>query len=120
MNKKGIDVSSNNGVVNFDDVLASGYEFVIIRCGYGNDEVSQDDKQYKNNVDKCEKLGIPYGIYLYSYALNTNDALSEARHALRLLKQVGKNFKYGVWFDMEDGDGYKAKNGMPSDSVLVG
>ena len=62
---------------------------------------------------------MPYGIYLYSYAMNTNDARSEANHALRLLKSVGPNFKYGVWFDMEDADGYKAKRGMPNNSTLV-
>lgn len=119
MNQKGIDVSSNNGVVDFSKVKKDGYDFVIIRCGYGNDEVSQDDKQYKNNIKKCEELNIPYGVYLYSYALNIKEAKSEANHALRLLKEVGPNFKYGIWFDMEDADGYKKRNGMPSNSSLV-
>ena len=119
MSKKGIDVSSNNGVVDFNKVKQAGYDFVIIRCGYGNDETNQDDKQYKNNIQKCEELNIPYGVYLYSYALNNNEAKSEANHALRLLKEVGPNFKYGVWFDMEDADGYKKRNGMPSNSSLV-
>ena len=117
--QKGIDVSAANGIVNWESVKKSGREFAIIRCGYGNDIVSQDDKQYKNNIRKCEELNIPYGIYLYSYALNLNDALSEVNHVLRLLKEVGKNFKYGVWFDMEDADGYKRKNGMPSNKMLV-
>lgn len=120
MAKKGIDVSQNNGVVNWQSVKSSGYEdFAIIRCGYGNDSTSQDDKQFINNINKCEELGIPYGIYLYSYALNLTDAGSEAKHVLRLLKNVGNNFKYGVWFDMEDADNYKSKHGMPSNQKLV-
>ncbi len=30
------------------------------------------------NVSECERLGIPYGVYLYSYAQNTDMAASEA------------------------------------------
>ena len=119
MSKKGIDVSSNNGIVNWEQVKNNGYEFAIIRLGYGNDEVRQDDSQFLTNIKECERLGIPYGVYIYSYALNLNNAKSEVSHTLRLLKNVGNNFKYGVWFDMEDADNYKKKNGMPSNEMLV-
>lgn len=61
-------------------------------------------------MDECERLGIPYGVYLYSYALDYYDAASETAHALRLLK--GRSPELGVWFDMEDADGYKARNGL--------
>jgi len=119
MSKKGIDVSSNNGSVNWEKVRNAGYEFAIIRLGYGNDESKQDDSQFIRNVQECERLGIPYGVYLYSYALNLSEAMSEVSHALRMLKNVGKNFKYGVWFDMEDADNYKKRHGMPSNDMLV-
>lgn len=120
MSKKGLDVSKHNGIVNWQAVKNAGYgDFAIIRCGYGSDYAKQDDGQFLNNVKACENLGIPYGIYLYSYALNTNDALSEVDHVLRLVKNCGKNFKYGIWFDMEDAEGYKKTNGMPSNSTLV-
>lgn len=119
MNKKGIDVSSNNGIINWEQVKNNGYDFAIIRLGYGNDESRQDDSQFIRNVNECERLGIPYGVYLYSYALNLSEALSEVSHALRLLKNVKSNFKYGVWFDMEDADNYKKRHGMPSNQTLV-
>lgn len=119
MSKKGIDVSSNNGTVNWEQVKNAGYEFAIIRLGYGNDESRQDDSQFIRNVNECERLGIPYGVYLYSYALNLSEAMSEVSHALRLLKHIGSNFKYGVWFDMEDADNYKKRHGMPSNDMLV-
>lgn len=119
MSKKGIDVSSNNGIVNWEQVKNNGYSFAIIRLGYGNDEARQDDSQFIRNVNECERLGIPYGVYLYSYALNISEAMSEVLHTLRLLKKVGKNFKYGVWFDMEDADNYKKRHGMPSNDILV-
>ena len=66
---------------------------------------------------KCEAAGVPWGAYLYSYALNIEDAVSEARHVIRLLK--GKKPTMPVAFDMEDADGYKRRNGMPSDKMLV-
>lgn len=114
--RKGIDVSEHNGNVDWNAVRNAGYDFAIIRCGYGSRSV---DKQYDNNIKKCEELGIPYGIYLYSYALNTNGAISEANFVLELLKRVGKNFKLGVWYDMEDADHYKQKYGFPSGSAIV-
>lgn len=114
---RGIDVSYANGEIDWEKVKASGIEFAIIRCGYGKDDVSQDDKYFSRNISECERLGIPYGIYLYSYALDVNGAVSEANHVLRLVK--GHSPKYGIFIDMEDADGYKAKNGMPSNQTLV-
>lgn len=106
---KGIDVSDNNGKIDWAKVKESGVKFAIIRLGFGNDEAAQDDKRFSENVAECERLGIPWGAYIYSYALNTAEALSEAEHCLRLLK--GKKPSYPVCFDMEDADGYKAKRG---------
>ena len=105
---KGIDVSSSNGCVDWDK-LKGRLDFAILRCGYGSDRVDQDDKQWARNVAECNRLGIPWGAYLYSYAMSTADAESEAAHALRLLK--GLQPAYPVYIDMEDADGYKAKRG---------
>ena len=113
----GIDVSSHQTNIDWNAVKKAGVDFAIIRCGYGKDDQKQDDKYFNKNVAECERLGIPYGVYIYSYALDTKGADSEADHALRLLK--GHNPKYGVWFDMEDADGYKKKNGMPSNETLI-
>ena len=113
----GIDVSAHNQKIDWEKVKKAGVEFAILRCGFGQDYKSQDDKYYARNIAECERLEIPYGVYIYSYALNTKQASSEADHALRLLK--GHTPKYGVWFDMEDADGYKSKNGMPSNRTLV-
>lgn len=115
---RGVDVSENNGSVNFAALKKAGINFAIIRCGYGDNISSQDDSRFLENVKKAQAAGMPYGVYLYSYALNTSQAKSEAAHALRMLKQVAKP-TYGVWFDMEDADGYKAKHGMPSKDTLV-
>lgn len=103
-----VDVSSNNGIVDFDSLVANGVTKVIIRLGFGSDLESQDDSQFYRNVSECERLGIDYGLYLYSYALEYEEAYSEASHALRLAKQC--NPTLGVWTDYEDADGYKTRH----------
>lgn len=98
--KTGIDVSQWQGNINWEEVKAAGISFVLIRCGWGMDETGQDDIYFERNVSECERLGIPYGVYLYSYATNTDRALSEAEHVLRLVKN--HNLTYPVYYDMED------------------
>ena len=96
----GIDVSSNNGTVDWAAVKASGVEFAILRCGFGMNLQLQDDKQWEANVAGCESVGMPYGVYLYSYADSVSRARSEADHVLRLI--TGHKLSYTVYYDMED------------------
>ena len=98
--KKGIDVSVYQGDVDWEKVKASGVEFAILRCGYGDDAYFQDDGRFRVNAEACEKIGLPYGVYLYSYADTISHARSEARHALRLLQ--GRKLSYPVFLDLED------------------
>lgn len=83
---RGIDVSHNQGVIDWKKVKADGVDFAIIRCGYGANQREQDDRQWLDNVLECEKYGIPYGAYLYSYADTVAKAKSEAAHVLRLVR----------------------------------
>lgn len=92
--KKGVDISYANGNIDLAKVKAAGYEFVMIRCGYGSDIASQDDTQFASNVAKAEKLGMPWGVYLFSYACSTADAKSELAHIDRLLKAQAKKGYY--------------------------
>ena len=114
---KGIDVSTHNGTIDWEQAKAAGLDFAIIRCGFGQDIVSQDDSQFARNASECERLGIPYGVYLYSYALRVEDVAGEVNHVLRLLK--GRKPSYPIYIDMEDADGYKAKHGMPSKQTIT-
>lgn len=93
-----IDVSEWQGTVDWARIKTLGYH-AILRCGYGSDFASQDDKTFAANADECERLGIPYGIYLYSYASDDTMARSEAYHALRLAN--GRNLSYPVYIDVE-------------------
>ena len=83
MAAKGVDISENNGKVDFAQLKIAGIGFVLLRCGYGSDYENQDDGRFLENVSKAQKTGMPYGVYLYSYALNAIQAESEANHALR-------------------------------------
>lgn len=107
MSKKAVDISYHNGVVDFEK-LKNAVDYVIIRCGYGQDDVSQDDKQWERNVSECERLEIPYGVYFYSYAKTKANIEGEVNHCLRLLK--GHNPTLPVFFDSEEkGTQYVAK-----------
>ena len=106
----GIDVSSWNGTLDWDRAVAVGVEFAIIRIGWGSDYKNQDDPQAIRNMQECERLGIPYGVYIYSYALNLDEVDSEIQHTLRMIN--GFHPTLGVWFDMEDADFYKDRYGM--------
>lgn len=107
--KKGVDISSCNGNVDFGKIKSAGYDFVMIRCGFGEDLAEQDDTYWEENVRKAEAANMPWGVYFYSYACSEASARSELSHVLRLLK--GKRPMLPVALDMEDADGYHARHG---------
>ena len=86
MSLKGIDVSYCNGCVDWVKAKAAGLQFAILQLGYGNNSTSQDDEQFNRNVKECERLHIPWGGYLYSYAQAVSGAQSELQYMLRLLR----------------------------------
>lgn len=102
----GIDISKHNGNINLEQYKG---QFVIIRVGYGRFHL---DEKFERNVNECKRLGIPFGVYHYSYALNEAEAEAEARGVLNAIAKYKNDIKVGVWFDMEDADGYKKKHGF--------
>lgn len=100
---KGIDVSSYNSEINWNEVK-SQIDFAIIRLGWGDNVTSQDDRFFRNNIKGCIDNNIPFGVYIYSYAKNlTGDESiqSEVEHTKRMLDQVPKK-PFCVYIDMED------------------
>lgn len=102
----GIDISKHNGNI---DLSPYKGQFVIIRVGYGN---FHKDVKFERNVKECKRLGIPFGVYHYSYALDAETAKKEAAGVLQTIAPYKDDIKVGVWFDMEDADGYKKKHGF--------
>ena len=115
-NKQGIDISQWNGSINWNEVKAAGIDFVIIRCGYGENNTSQDDKYWAANVAACEQYGIPYGVYLYSYATSESQIDSEVQHVLRLLQ--GHKPTLPVYLDLEENDQAALGNAKISNMAL--
>ena len=99
---KGIDVSYSQGKIDWNKVKSSGkIEFAIIRAGYGK-ELNQIDNQFERNYSECKRLGIPIGVYWYSYATTVAEAEQEAKVCLQIIK--GKQFEFPVAFDIEEKD----------------
>ena len=117
---KGIDVSSHNGYIDWGSVASSDVDFAIIRLGYGGGEDGGDDSRLLENIRGCEKYNIPYGVYLYSYALNSDiDTTVEIEHARSILSGINPNLGTKVFFDMEDADNWKRRHGIYDDNVLL-
>lgn len=112
----GIDISAHQGDIDLQTLKNNGVQFVIIRVGYGTNGTI--DTKFKRNADLCRQLGIPVGFYWYSYALNIEGCRREALACLNAIEPYRDICKFGVWFDMEDADGYKRRNGMPSNETL--
>lgn len=106
--QKGIDVSKHQGVIDWEQVKASGVQFAMIRAGYGANDI---DAQFERNISECNRLGIPCGVYWFSYAYTEDMARKEAAYCLAAIKHY--KLDYPVAFDFEyDSVAYAAKKGM--------
>ncbi len=94
---RGIDVSNHQGTVDWNKVKAAGIDFAILKVGpvYG-----KPDDSFEKNAAECERLGIPYGVYYYSYARSVEDANKEADRTLAWLG--GHHPSLPVYYDLED------------------
>ncbi len=95
MEKKGIDISHHQGNIDFDK-LKGNIDFAMIRTSYG---AFYEDRNYKQNIAGLERIGVPYGLYHFSYATSVEAAKKEAEGFLNLIK----NYKpmYPVVIDIE-------------------
>ncbi len=112
-----IDVSRHQESINWEKVKASGVEGVIIRCGFGGNSKAQDDKFFERNVKGCVKNGIPFGVYLYSYAKSVEAAKREAEHVLRLVKPYKDLLSYPIYYDLEEAG---TENGAVDRAIAFG
>ena len=97
-----IDVSSWQGDIDWAKAKADGVEGAIIRLGFGwgNDA----DTKAQRNISECKRLGIPFGIYWYSYAEDADGAKHEGSDVVSKLRQMGvspNDLKYPVYYDLE-------------------
>lgn len=118
MEIKGIDVSKYQkaGKVNFNELKKLGYEFVIVRAGYGK-VLTQKDTAFESHYKAAKEAGLHVGAYHYSYAVNVSEAEQEADCFLKWIED--KELDYPVAFDMEDECQKSLTNAQRTDIALA-
>ena len=99
----GVDVSEWQGYISADNwrkAKNSGYSFAMLRIAWGCAGNGAMDKQFNNNYENATKAGMPFGVYIYSYADDENEARQEADYAISLLN--GRSLKMPICIDLED------------------
>lgn len=117
--KRIIDISHHNEMADFMRLNKENIDGVMIRIMSG----TRKDKKADEHVRKCVENGIPFGFYIYSYALNRKEVKKELEmmhtfaNELCIKYQVYPQLPFG--FDMEDADSYKKKNhALGVDNIL--
>lgn len=115
MSMKGLDVSEFQGEVDWERVKAAGYQFAMLRAGYGFSTV---DKQFKRNASECNRIGLPIGAYWFCYAISPQTAVQEADGCISTIS--GYRLDYPVCYDIEHASvAYAAGEGVTMTANLA-
>lgn len=93
-----IDVSAHQGYIDWNKVTNTGIYGVILRIGYWNTE----DQRFNEYISEVKRIGIPYGIYIFSYANTLNGSNIEAEFTNNIIKKYNLNPTLGIYYDLED------------------
>ena len=108
MSIKGLDVSKFQGEVDWERVKAAGYQFAMLRAGYGFSTV---DEQFRRNASECSRIGLPFGAYWFCYAVSPEAAVQEADGCINTIS--GYQLDYPVCYDIEQASAdYAAVQGV--------
>jgi len=112
MIKRGVDVSAHQGMINWD-LAKSQLEAVIIRAGYGKNNI---DQKWVPNIETVRDTGLDIGVYWFSYAYSADMAYMEGKYAaLAVQKKLGRRC-IPIAYDLEyDSVTYAAKKGVKID-----
>lgn len=100
--KIGIDVSKWQGDIDYSKVKEEGIEFVFIKLG-GQNGLDGDyylDPKFERNIEGFQNVGIPVGLYFYSYAKNPTGAKNDALWVINQIKN--RNIDLPIAFDWEN------------------
>ena len=115
MSIKGLDVSAFQGEVDWERVKAAGYQFSMLRSGYGFNTI---DNQFKRNASECNRIGLPIGAYWFCYAVSPQTAVQEADGCINTIS--GYRLDYPVCYDIEQASvAYAAGEGVTMTSDLA-
>ena len=99
----GVDLSKQNGDVNFNSMKAAGVDYAMIRLGgrgYSTGQISLDEN-FKKNIEGAAAAGLDIGVYFYSQAISQEEAIQEVNFVIQNLEPYRANVKYPIAFDME-------------------
>lgn len=105
----GVDISSKQGIVDFEKLKKAGVDFVMIKVGgrgYSSGNIVLDSS-YKDYMNGAKNAGLGIGVYFYSQAVDKDEVCEEAETLLELIKDYP--VKYPVVFDMESVEGDVAR-----------
>ena len=113
--KKVMDVSEHQGhISNWEGIIKdNGIDAVIVRIGYSGTE----DKHLAHNISELNRLGVPYGIYLYTYASTEADGVEDAEQTIALIKKYNIKPTYPIYFDLEDWRYTNGAKSAPTDTA---
>lgn len=99
MEKLGVDLSTYQRNVNYLSLKASNIDFAIIRAGFGKNE-SQKDNLFEEHYAGLKYVGIPIGVYHYSYTTSIENSIEEAKNCLKFIGD--KKVDLPVFYDLEE------------------
>ena len=111
---KGIDVAYVQGAVDWERVK-SQIDFTIIRAGFGQGNI---DAQAARNLSECNRLGIPAGVFWFSYALDEDMVRREAQYVVDFVKDY--RVELPIFYDFEyDSVRYAKDNGVTTSNAMI-
>ena len=113
--KKVMDISEHQGLIsNWEGIIKDNdIDAVIVRIGYSGAE----DKHLAHNISELNRLGVPYGIYLYTYASTEADGVEDAEQTIALIKKYNIKPTYPIYFDLEDWRYTNGAKSAPTDTT---
>jgi len=104
-----IDVSRFQGEIDWDKVMQSGVDAVILRSSSAGltleNYANAKDKKFDQYVESLNQLGVPYGIYHYNTAETVELAQIQANIVVKILKEAGADPTLPVFVDIESNGG---------------
>ena len=97
---KGIDISSGSGGVDFHGLKRNGYDFVIVRAGWGSD-TRQEDQKFDHYVRSALDAGLHVGAYWFIYARSVEEARINGQCFVSILERFKGRLDLPVYIDYE-------------------
>lgn len=97
----GIDVAKYQGTIDWQEVAASGIDFVMVRVGYRTQSSGEivADTNAKYNMQEATANGLKVGAYFFSTAISEEEAIEEARWVADYISQY--QITYPVAYNCE-------------------